>query len=103
MIINGYEDNTFRGNVVIPKVQIISVSSRVLKNEMNYYDVSDVEKILGEYGDRANIAQWAEKEVALATDANMVIRRTDSLFSGNDEMTRGDAAIILKRLFDKIW
>ncbi len=102
-IINGYEDNTFRGNVVIPKVQIVSVSGRVLKNEMGYYDVSDIEKVLGGYGDRTAIAKWAESDVALATDANMVIKRTDGLFDGTAEMTRGDAAIILKRLFDKIW
>ena len=102
-IINGYEDNTFRGNVVIPKVQIVSVSGRVLKNEMGYYDVSDIEKALGGYGDRSDIAKWAEGDVALATDANMVIKRTDGLFGGTAEMTRGDAAIILKRLFDKIW
>jgi len=102
-IINGYEDNTFRGNVVIPKVQIVSVSARVLKNEMDYYDVSDVEKILGGYKDSSAIAQWAKSDVALATDANVVIKRTDGLFGGTDEMTRGDAAIILKRLFDKVW
>ncbi len=102
-IINGYEDNTFRGNVVIPKVQIVSVSARVLKNEMGYYDVSDIEKALGGYGDRSTIAKWAESDVALATDANMVIKRTDGLFGGTAEMARGHAAIILKRLFDKIW
>jgi len=102
-IISGYPDNTFRGNIVIPKVQIVSVTSRVLKNEMNYFDVNDAEKILSVYGDSSNIAKWAKNDVALATDVNMVIRRTDSLFGGNDDMTRGDAAIILKRLFDKIW
>ncbi len=102
-IINGYEDNTFRGKVVIPKDQIVSVSARVLKNEMGYYDVADVEKVLSVYGDSADISQWAKSDVALATDANMVIKRTDSLFGGKEEMTRGDAAIILKRLFDKVW
>ncbi len=102
-IISGYPDNTFRGNVVIPKVQIVSVTARVLKNEMNYFDVTDAEKILSVYGDSANIAKWAKNDVALATDVNMVIRRTDSLFGGEDEMTRGDAAIILKSLFDKVW
>lgn len=56
-IISGYPDNTFRGNVVIPKVQIVSVTARVLKNEMNYFDVTDAEKILSVYGDSANIAK----------------------------------------------
>lgn len=103
-IITGYEDNTFRGKVVIPKVQIVSVAARVLKEEMAYKDISNAETILsGAYTDSAAIAQWARGDVALATDANMVIRRTDNQFVGIDNMTRGDAAIILKRLFDKLW
>ncbi len=103
-IITGYEDNTFRGKVVIPKVQIVSVAARVLKEEMAYKDISNAETILsGAYTDSAAIAQWARGDVALATDANMVIRRTDNQFVGTDKLTRGDAAIILKRLFDKIW
>lgn len=103
-VILGYEDNTFRGKVVIPKVQIVSAASRVLKEEMNYKDVNDAKNILSKnYIDSADIAQWAIGDVALATDANMVLRRNDNKFAGNDEMTRGDAAIILKRLFDKLW
>lgn len=70
---------------------------------MNYFDVIDAEKILSAYGDSTNIANWAKNDVALAIDINMVIRRTDSLFGGEDEMTRGDVAIILKSLFDKVW
>lgn len=85
------------------KVQIVPVTSRILKNKINYFDVIDAEKILSAYGDSTNIANWAKNDVALATDINMVIRRTDSLFGGEDEMTRGDAAIILKSLFDKVW
>ncbi len=85
------------------KVQIVPVTSRILKNKINYFDVIDAEKILSAYGDSTNIANWAKNDVALATDINMVIRRTDSLFGENDDMTRDDVAIILKRLFDKIW
>lgn len=103
-IITGYEDNTFRGRVVIPKTQIIAVAARVLKEEMNYNNVTNAEEILSDnYMDSADIVQWARSDVALATDANMVIMRNDYKFAGNDEMTRGDAAIILKRLFDKLW
>ncbi|MGN1318309.1 MAG: S-layer homology domain-containing protein [Lachnospirales bacterium] len=103
-IIKGYEDNTFRGKVVIPKVQIVSVISRVLKEEMNYKDVNDAEDVLlNNYRDSEYIAQWAKSDVALATYSNMVLRRNDYKFAGDEEMTRGDAAILLKRLFDKLW
>ncbi|MCD8214632.1 MAG: S-layer homology domain-containing protein [Clostridiales bacterium] len=100
-IIAGYEDNTFRGTVVIPKVQITSVTARVLTNRLGYYSAS--ESVLNEFTDADTIASWARSDVALAAYANMVIRRTDGSFEPNMEMTRGDAAVILEKLFDKVW
>ena len=102
-IINGYEDNTFRGNTVIAKDQIVAVSARTLKQQMNYKTPSDVASELSVYADANNIANWAKEDVALATMTNLVLKRTDSTFSGSDGMTRGDAAIIMQRLFNKLW
>ena len=102
-IINGYEDNTFRGNAVIAKDQIVAVSARTLKQQMNYKTPSDVADELSVYVDASSIANWAKEDVALATMANLVLKRTDSTFSGADGMTRGDAAIIMQRLFNKLW
>lgn len=102
-IISGYPDNTFRGTMTIPKEQIVSISARVLKNEMKYFEPENADTYLSAYTDGASIAAWAKADVALATQANMVLKRTDNQFVGSEQMTRGDAAIILKRLFDKIW
>ena len=100
-LINGYEDNTFRGTTNINKVQIVAVSSRVLTSEMNYKTPSNPSSYLGKYSD--SIATWAQSEVALATKENLVVYRTDGTFSGDKAMTRGDAAIIIYRLFQRIW
>ena len=100
-IIAGYEDNTFRGKVVIPKVQITSVVARTLKTRLGYPDVSA--DILKEFSDNGSIPQWARADVAAALNSNMVIRRTDNSFEPNTEMTRGDAAVIIEKLFDKVW
>jgi hypothetical protein len=100
-IIAGYEDNTFRGTVVIPKVQITSVIARTLKNRLGYNTAA--ESVLNEYSDSASIPQWSRSDVALATYANMVIKRTDNSFEPNMEMTRGDAALVLEKLYDKVW
>ena len=100
-LINGYEDNTFRGTTNINKVQIVAVSSRVLTSEMNYKTPSNPSSYLGKYSD--SIATWAQSEVALATKENLVVYRTDGTFSGDKTMTRGDAAIIIYRLFQRIW
>ena len=102
-IINGFEDNTFRGDAVIAKDQIVSVSARTLREQMDYKTPSDVTGELSIYTDAGSIANWAREDVALATMTNLVLKRMDGKFDGSAGMTRGDAAIIVKRLFDKLW
>ena len=102
-IINGFEDNTFRGDAVIAKDQIVAVSSRTLREQMDYKAPSDVNGELSVYSDAGSIENWAREDVALATMTNLVLKRTDGKFDGSAGMTRGDAAIIIKRLFDKLW
>ena len=100
-IINGYSDNTFRGANVINRSQIITVAGRVLTTEMNYKTPSNASTYLAKYSD--TVPDYAKEMVALATRENLVVYRTDGTFSGAKNMTRGDAAIILYRLFQKIW
>ena len=100
-ILNGYSDNTFRGTNVISKAQIVTVSGRVLTSEMNYKAPANLNTYLGKYSD--TVPAYAQSMVALATREGLVVYRTDGTFSGEKNMTRGDAAIILYRLFQKIW
>ena len=100
-IITGYEDNTFRGTTAINKEQIVAVAARVLISEMNYKTPGDTATYLSKYSD--TVVTWAQPQVALATKENLVVYRTDGTFSGARNMTRGDAAIIIYRLFQKIW
>ena len=100
-MIKGYNDNTFRGTTAINKVQIVAVVSRTLKNEMKYKCPSSPSTYLAKYSD--NIPNWAQPEVALATKENLVVSRTDGTFAGNKNMTRGDAAIVMYRMFQRIW
>ena len=102
-IISGFEDNTFRGLNVIAKNQIVAVAARTLRQQMNYKTPSDITKELSVYGDNTSVENWAREDVALATMCNLVMKRTDGNFGGTANMTRGDAAIIIYRLFQKIW
>lgn len=99
--IQGFEDHTFRGPTVINKVQIVSVSSRVLQKEMRYKASAAPAAILTKYSD--TVDAWAQPDVALATRENLVLYRKDGTFSGRRNMTRGDAAIIIYRLFQRLW
>ena len=102
-IILGYEDGTFRGQRTINKAQITAVAGRILVSEMNYSipDEEEQAPYLSKYSDQ--IAPWAQSMVALATRENLVVFRKDGTFSGGLDMTRGDAAILLYRLFKRIW
>ncbi len=100
-LIKGYNDKTFRGLTTINRVQIVAVASRVLMNEMGYTATTNTASYLGKYSD--TVDKWAQGEVALATRENLVVYRTDGTFSGTKNMTRGDAAIIIYRLFQRIW
>lgn len=101
-IVNGFEDNTFRADLVITRDQILAVSARVLKNEMRYITPENPDEYLT-YADSDSIPDWAKNDIALATMADLVVKSTDNKFNSSSDMTRGDAAIIIMRLFEKIW
>ena len=100
-LFSGYEDNTFRGGNAIQKDQLVNVTGNVLVKEMGYKAPGNPSAYLSKYSD--NVAGWAQPMVALATKENLVVYRTNGTFGGKGTMTRGDAAIIIYRLFMKIW
>jgi len=102
-IIEGFPDNTFRGELYIPKDQLVVGATNTLVEQMGYFIPQDIEAALMRYLDRNQLAGWSEGGIALATDANIVIFRTDSLFAPQSVMTRGDAAIVLDRVFARVW
>ena len=102
-LVQGFPDGTFRGNLDIPKDQLVVISASTLMEHMGYFVPDDIEYILSQYFDRHLLAPWSEEGIALATDANIVLFRADSLFAPQSNMTRGDAAIVLYRVFGRVW
>jgi len=102
-IINGTSPTTFAPNNNIQKDQIVAICARTLRSGMGYRNPSDVSGALSRYSDAGSIAQWGREDIALATREGLVVYRTDGTFNGSATMTRGDAAIILYRMFMKIW
>jgi len=70
---------------------------------MGYIEPGEIEELLAIFLDRGDIAVWSEGRIALAAQSNILIYRTDLLFAPLSIMTRGDAAIILHRVFNKVW
>lgn len=101
-MIKGFEDNSFRGTEAIVKSQILTIASRILKKEMRYTEPGNVSEWL-KYDDAEEIAPWAKNDIALTTMANIVTRSEDNRINSGETMTRGEAALIIMRLFYKVW
>ncbi|HLP87067.1 MAG TPA: S-layer homology domain-containing protein [Nostocaceae cyanobacterium] len=67
--LSGYPGNTFRPNEAIPRQQVL-VS---LANGLNYAPSGEVEAILSFYNDSANIASFARRPIAAATEKDIVV------------------------------
>jgi len=102
-LIDGFADGTFRGHINIPKDQLVVMTANMLMERMGYLVPSDVEYFLARFLDREQLRSWSEDGIALATASNVLIHRTDSLFAPRSTMTRGDAAIVLYRVFSRVW
>ena len=102
-LIAGFEDGTFRGGFNIPKDELVVMAADTLARQMDYRFPEDVEYYLSRFLDRPELAYWSEPGIALAAQTNILIQRVDSFFAPRSIKTRGDAAIVLYRLFNRIW
>lgn len=100
-IIKGLPDNKFGGNQAILKDQITAIAARTLVEKKKYKVPQNVESYL-QFADRREIASWALTDVALASREGLIVKRTDSRFSGGSGLSRGEVALILKKLFDRL-
>lgn len=100
-LINGYEDNTFRGENVILNDQLTAIAARVLKKEMRYITPSNINDYL-KFGDADQIADWAREDIATARMADIVLMTSDGSFKPLESMTRANAALVIMRMYNKI-
>lgn len=100
-LMSGFGDGMFHGLNVITKAEIIAAGGNVLIRYMDYETPSNLDLYLGRFSD--GVPNWGRESIAVATQENVVVYRTDGLFLGESDMTRGDAAIVIDRLFRRIW
>ncbi|KNY30447.1 S-layer homology domain-containing protein [Pseudobacteroides cellulosolvens] len=100
-LINGYEDNTFRGGNVINKQEIVKICTASLVSVKGFHFLKDEEKYLT-FKDRNKIPEWAQKYIALGNKEGLIVKRSNGLFSGTLPCNRGDAAVIMYRLYLKL-
>ena len=100
-IIKGYDETHFCGEKSISKTQIYTILGRILEQEMGYWPPENPGAYLaGEYADAVD--EWAWPEIALATREGLVIRQDTGTFDGLQTMDRGDVALIIYGLYQRL-
>lgn len=88
-IVKGFEDNTFRGDDTISKLQFVSLVSRTLEKERDLeYKINN----------NLSVPDWAKEDISLAISAG-IISENENL---DGDITRSEAAVILYKLYDLI-
>lgn len=95
-IINGYEDNTFRGNETVSELQLVSLAARTLRNEGTAVEPEET-KTLG----AGIVPDWAYEDIEYALN-HEIITEAEASNSSDKPVTRGEAAVILYRLYNVV-
>lgn len=93
-IMSGFEDGTFRGDEVISRVQTVVIAARILQDKINA-DGGDYQL---EFTDE--VPGWAEEYIRIAAKEGIIDNR--EIFGAENGVTRGEAAVMLARVYEKI-
>lgn len=99
-IIQGYEDITFRGDNEVLIEEVIAFCSRTLMEKKNYLAPENPSAYLN-YVDALQIPGWVQQEVALAARESLI--DNGGILQPAFAISRADAALILYRLFMKLY
>ena len=95
-ILNGYDDGLFHGDKDILRVHMLAVCGRTLANKKNYSRPGDPTVYLN-YVDSADIPKWSFGDLSLTVREGLI--ESGSALRPNQPINRGEAALILYRLF----
>ena len=95
-LVDGYDDGKFRGRKDITRYEFTAIAARILQKELGI----TVPNLALTYPDE--IVDWAADYVRIAKDCGMLLERSDGIFNGSGYISRGDAAIMMAKLYEKI-
>ncbi len=95
-LITGYDDGTFRGGRAVTKNEFVVIIARILQRELGI----GIPDITLDYADE--VADWAEDYIKLVKNSGILLERADGIFYGDAYISRGDAAIMMAKLYETI-
>jgi hypothetical protein len=97
-IIEGFEDGSFRPDDSITREQMMVMMSRALSFVGKPLSSKSSADVLAKFDDEGRIGSWAKKAAALEVEAGLIFGISDKSLAPKDEVTRAQAAALLKRL-----
>ncbi len=95
-VVYGYKDNTFKGDILVPITQVLSISARTLATKKGYEYPTNPEEYLN-FIDADKIPTEARAEIALAVREGLI--EEGGLLEPQRQITRAEAAEILYKLY----
>ncbi len=99
-IVSGYEDGTFRGNNLITRQELMTMTSRFL--DYAWVILDDSAEAVDGFADENRIASWAKEHADSMRRAGLVQGDEKGNFNPKKTATRAEAATILVRLVSAI-
>jgi len=93
-LLNGYTDGSFRPNQNITRAELAVIIARALKLEGKADATS--------YADQASIPAWAQNEIALLAELDIMTGKTEDRFAPQAETTRAEAVAVIIRVIDHL-
>ncbi|MFI3231619.1 MAG: S-layer homology domain-containing protein, partial [bacterium] len=100
-ITKGYQDNTFRGDILITRETLVSFVGRVLGEQLGYTYPENVDDTLSIFQDFEDISEWAKNDVSLALSHGVI--KIDDNFYPQEEITRLEALESVYNLFAMLY
>jgi len=103
-LMEGTGNNVFSPTMNMPNEQLVVLGARILRTEARFRTPANPQQELQQrFTDANELANWSVDDLALAARENLIVPRADGRFAPRDTITRGDAALMLYRVYRRIW
>ena len=100
----GISPTLFGPGINFPKDQLVVLSGRILRQEMRYHTPPNALGMVQQhYADWTSLPYWSINDIALATRLNLIVPRADGFFAPSSVLTRGEVALMMHRMYLRLW
>lgn len=102
-LISGYSENTFGPMDTITREQAMTMlrgAMKLTKLEVELTNV-EVEKLIAGFTDGSQTSDWSRNSVAACVKAGIISGRTGNMAAPEDNITRAEVAVMIRRLLQK--